>query len=212
MSITQLLTLTLPPTTPNSTLLTLKQSKPPQNYSLGTHIHPPTTLQLTSSHPDINAATSSLTPTTPYLSTIFSTLGQPQKTHHVAFSNGTPNFSEKGAMASPLVEFVKVLFPVARATPEFRRGIERDFRVFDEKCVAVARGNGGVAFGWGVDEEEADEGEIEGGKAVGFFVVRGWERMGCFEELVATDEFKGAIEGLKAWEVPMEMWFVEREG
>ncbi|EMD64516.1 hypothetical protein COCSADRAFT_26657 [Bipolaris sorokiniana ND90Pr] len=111
-------------------------------------------------------------------------------------------------MASPLIEFVKISFPAARATPDFRGSIERDFRVFDEKCVAVARGNGGVAFGWGVDEEEQEG--VEGGMAVGFFVLRGWEGMEYFEQLVGTSEFKGAIEGLKGWGAPMNMWFVQR--
>ncbi|EUC34336.1 hypothetical protein COCCADRAFT_35998 [Bipolaris zeicola 26-R-13] len=201
MTITQLLTFTLP-SPHHDTLPTLKQSKKPPNVSIGTHLQTPITLQLTSQHPDITSATS------PYLANILSTLGTPQKTYNLAFSHGTPIFSKNGAMASPLLEFVKVSFPAEQATPEFRRGIERDFEVFDEKCVAVARGNGGVAFGWGVDEEEADE----GGKAVGFFVVRGWEGMRCFEELVGTSDFKGAIEGLKGWGAPMEMWFVQREG
>ncbi|EMD88589.1 hypothetical protein COCC4DRAFT_154811, partial [Bipolaris maydis ATCC 48331] len=205
----QLLTFTLAFPTPQDALLALKNTKTPPNYSLGTHLQAPNTLQLTSEHPDIHSATSSLT-NTPYLPNMLSTLSQPPKTTHIAFSHGVPIFSSQGAMASPLLEFVKVSFPAARATPDFRTGIEREFRVFDEKCLAVARGNGGVAFGWGVEEEEHEGGE--GGKVVGFFVVRGWEGMGCFEELVTMNEFKGAIEGLKGWGAPTEMWFVQREG
>lgn len=212
MTITQIIQLQQPSasaaeTQAQTALKALKGTKAPENYVPGTHIQDERKLQLTSEWHDSKAEA---TPAAnEYRNTVLSTLGTPEKMFHVNFTSGTSVFGKTGPMASPVVEFVKIYFAASRATSEFCAKIEKDFNAFDEKCLLVAQGNGGLAYGWVLEEQEHES--FKGEKARCFIVVRGWQSMQCFEGLLKTQEYKVAMGIVLGWEAPAEMWHVQRE-
>ena len=212
MPILQLLTFHFPTpsttdTASNTALSALKGPKAPQNFVLGTSISDKSTLQLTSEWHD--PAAESTPEASDYRQTILQTLGTPKSMYHVSLHNDASAFSDGGPMASALVEFVKIYFPSDKVDAAFQEKIEADFRRFDEICGRVVRGNGGVGYGWVVEEQE--HAEVEGGKCRCFFVARGWEGMQFFEEVLKTNEYKEAVQIVLGWGAPWEMWHVKRE-
>ncbi|USP79563.1 duf1212 domain membrane protein [Curvularia clavata] len=212
MTITQIIQFQQPSasaaeTQAHAALQALKDTKAPENYLLGTHIQDERKLQLTSEWHDPQAE--STPAANEYRSTVLSALGSPDKMLHVNFTSETPLFGETGPMVSPIIEFVKIYFPASRATSEFCAKIEKDFNVFDEKCLVAAQGNGGMAYGWVLEEQEHES--LKGEKARCFVVARGWQSMQCFEDLLKSQEYKDAMGIVIAWAAPADMWHVKRE-
>ena len=217
MPVLQLLTFHLPTpsaadTASSTALSALKSAKAPQNLVLGISIADKSTLQLTSEWHDVAAAET--TPeTSHYRQTILQTLGTHKSTLHVSLHDKDESsaFSDRGPLASAVVEFVKIYFPAHKVDDDaaFRAQIEADFEKFDAICGRVVRGTGGVRYGWVVEEQE--HAEVEGRKCRCFLVARGWEDMGFFEEVLGTNEYKEAVQILLAWAAPWEMWHVKRQ-
>ncbi|KAL7775671.1 hypothetical protein CFE70_009515 [Pyrenophora teres f. teres 0-1] len=201
MPMLQILTFTLPtPSTASASahtaLSALKNAKAPENFILGTRTSDKSTLQLTSEWHDPSAE---YTPeATSYRQTVLSTLGTPKTLFHVSLSGSSDAVSafatgSEGPMASPLVEYVQIYFPSAEVDEAFQARIEEDFRRFNEICMGVMRGNGGLRYGWVVEEQEHEGVE------------------GYFEEIVQTKEYGEAVKILLGWKAPWELWHVKRE-
>ena len=114
-----------------------------------------------------------------------------------------------GPAAAPILEYVQSWFPVGTVTPEFKHRIESDFLEFTEVFKREARGEiGGHAFGWA--EKAIEREDVEGGRAIGFIVARGWRIFEDFQFSTSTESFRQGIPTLYAWDAPHRMWFVER--
>lgn len=110
----------------------------------------------------------------------------------------------KGPATSPLLEVVVNYFPASRVTPDFRKQIEAEFLEFDSICRSVAEGDGGLAYGWSVDELDHDE--VKEDKTRPFFILRGWRSMEDFDNLTKLEKFgKDAIPILMVWKAPFKM-------
>lgn len=214
MTVTQIIHFSAPSasaadTQAHAAIKALKGTRAPDNYVLGTQTKDKRLLQLTSEWHDPSAEA---TPAADeYRNTVLSSLGNPQKMFHVSFtSTGSVFEAPNGPLSSPLVEFVQIFFPAEKVTDEFRAKIEKDFERFNQQCLTVARGNGGVAVGWVLEEQE-HESLKKGEKAKCFFVARGWEGMQSFDEVISTDVYKEAVGILLAWKAPWDLWHVKRE-
>jgi hypothetical protein len=185
------------------TLRALKGTKAPENYVFGTQTQDKQAIQLTSEWHDPKDEGSKEADT--YRNTVLSSLGNPESMYHVSFKQSA--FHENGPLSSPLVEFVQIWFPSKTVTASFRSSIEKDFEKFDKQCMKMAKGNGGLAYGWVLEEQEHEEVK---GKAKCFFVARGWEGMQGFRDLLETEEYKGAVPVLLKWKAPYKMWHVKR--
>ncbi|CAG5141391.1 uncharacterized protein ALTATR162_LOCUS923 [Alternaria atra] len=184
----------------------LKGAKAPENYVLGTQIQDKRNLQLTSEWHDPKAESSK--EADKYRETVIKTLGNPEKMFHVSFKDGDSAFDNGGPLSSPLVEFVQIYFPASKVTEDFRSKIEKEFKKFDDMCAKVVKGNGGLAYGWVLEEQEHKDVKE---KAKCFFVSRGWEGMQYFEDVIKTEEYKEAVQILLGWQAPWDMWHVKRE-
>jgi hypothetical protein len=121
-----------------------------------------------------------------------------------------PFFGPGKPASAPIIEHVLITFPNSRMTPAFRARIEADFAAFDTIVKRGARGDISVAWGWVQESLESEratgtEEQEEQEEATGFVVVRGWESMRDFENVLKTEEYKEAIPLLLAWEAPFEM-------
>jgi hypothetical protein len=147
-----------------------------------------------------------LTTITPEPSSDISSLLPPNTTPTASYTVhlNTPFFGPQTPGSAPIVEHVLISFPKSRATPAFRSRIEADFAVFNTIVKRGARGDIGVAWGW-VQESLSHESLGEGEEAMGFVVIRGWESMRDFENVLGTEEYKEAIPLLMAWEAPFDM-------
>jgi hypothetical protein len=154
------------------------------SYYLGTKIQDKSIIQLT----------------TPPSVRLPSSINNPIASYTVRFN--VPFFGATNAGSAPVVEHVLITFPNSRITSNFRARIEADFAAFDNIVKRGAHGDLGVASGW-VDEPLTHESLDEA--ATGFVVVRGWEAMEDFENLLKTSEYAEAIPLLMAWEAPFEM-------
>lgn len=170
---------------PPSTLQQAVSSLDHTDSVLGTKIQDQQIVQITSASP--------LAPN--------SALGSPLTSYTVNFNN--PFFGPNNPGSAPVVENVLITFPNSRITPEFRTRVENDFAAFDLLAKKGAKGDIGVAWGW--VEESLKHESLGAEEATGFFVVRGWETMGDFENVLATPEYAEAIPLLLAWEAPFEM-------
>lgn len=125
--------------------------------------------------------------------------GRPTDTYRVevnrlALENGGP-------ATSTFLEVVANYFPASQVTPDFRKQIEADFVQFDGIIKTVSEGDGGLAYGWSVDELDH-----EGEATRPFFILRGWRSMQDFEALTKKEVFgKEAIPILMAWKAPFKM-------
>lgn len=72
-----------------------------------------------------------------------------------------------------------------------------------EIFIQESNGCSGLAFGWGIEEQ--DHKDIEGRRAKNFVVVRGWNSFDDFERFVDTDAYKRAVPILIQWKTPFEM-------
>ena len=170
-------------------------------FTLGTKVQDPTTIQITAEWPSIQAPNDLATsPAYQALTNTISTISPTPLQATIA----TLNASVFAAGNPPLVEFVQSYFP-ASSPPDFLAKIEGDFARFEamyrRRGSPDACGEIGLATGWA---EEKD-----GARA--FVVVRGWREMGQFEAALATEEFGEGIGILMGWEVPFELWHVERK-
>jgi heme-degrading monooxygenase HmoA len=154
------------------------------SYYLGTKIQDKSIIQLT----------------TPPSARLPSSLNNAIAPYTVRFN--APFFGATNAGSAHVVEHVLITFFNSRVTPNFRARIEADFAAFDNIVKRGAHGNLGVASGW-VEEPLTHESLDE--DATGFVVVRGWETMEDFENLLKTSEYAKAIPLLMAWEAPFEM-------
>jgi hypothetical protein len=208
MSVTQILHFRAPSASKaddqaQEALKALKSAKAPENYVFGTQTADKSAIQLTSEWHDPKDEGSKEADT--YRKTVLDNLGNPESMYHVSFKQSA--FDKGGPLSSPLVEFVQIWFPSKTVTADFRKKIESDFEKFDKQCMKVAKGNGGLAYGWVLEEQEHEEVK---GKAKCFFIARGWEGMQGFRELVETEEYKGAVGILMGWKAPFKMWHVKR--
>ncbi|KAI2477406.1 hypothetical protein Ptr902_11031 [Pyrenophora tritici-repentis] len=161
MPILQILTFTLPSpseaeASAHTALSSLKNAKAPENFVLGTRTSDKSALQLTSEWHDPAAE---FTPeATSYRQTVLSTLGTPKSLFHVSLSGSSAVSAfasgSEGPMASPLVEYVQIYFPSGMVDEAFQEKIESEFRQFNEICMKVVRGNGGLRYGWVMEEQE----------------------------------------------------------
>jgi hypothetical protein len=185
----------------------LKGAKAPENYVLGTQVQDQRNLQLTSEWHDPQAESSKEAET--YRETVIKTLGNPEKMFHVSFKEEHTVFDNGGPMSSPLVEYIQVYFPASKVTDSFRSKIEKDVQKFEDLCAGVMKGNGGLAYGWVLEEQE--HADVKEEKVKCFFAARGWDGMKSFQTLAQTEECKEAAKIMMAWEAPFEMWHVKRE-
>ncbi|KAJ4383936.1 hypothetical protein N0V86_000779 [Didymella sp. IMI 355093] len=170
-------------------------------FVIGTKVQDPTTIQITSEWPLIQAP-SDLTDSTSFqaFNNTISSIASSPLTIIVAsldksiFAAGTP----------PLIEFVHCSFP-GSSSPEFRSKIDGDFARFESilrrRGAPEELGELGLATGWAEEKDGVR----------GFVVVRGWAEMEKFEEAVQTEEFKEAIPILMGWDVPFELWHIEKK-
>ncbi|KAF2758204.1 hypothetical protein EJ05DRAFT_486254 [Pseudovirgaria hyperparasitica] len=121
-----------------------------------------------------------------------------------------PALGPKGPATAPVVEYVHTFFPVSKVTPEFKKKIEDDFVRFNELFLMIGLvGEMGCTMGWSVDE--VNYAGIEGEKAVGFVVIRGWDTMANFEKVMSLDKTREVLSILFGWGAPYKMWHVARE-
>lgn len=113
-------------------------------------------------------------------------------------------FLDTGAGSANIYECVQSFFPVSAVTPQFKRTIEQDFVKFDGIYGRDGvKGSTEAVFGWSLDEQDHED--IQGGKAIGFFVIRGWDTMRNFELSLQTDNYKESIPILYGWNAPFKM-------
>lgn len=101
-----------------------------------------------------------------------------------------------------IVEYIQNYFPKSRVDQAFKTKIEADFDRF-YGSVKDAPGSKGVVYGWTMDDLFHEE--IEGDSAVCFFVLRGWDSMGHFQQGMDTEAFRNNIGSLLAWKAPYEL-------
>lgn len=180
----------------------LKAAKCPEQYVFGTQVQDQSAAQITSEWKGIEDYASF--PTDPkfssFVGSVSSIYGEPREVYHVALNRSA--FGVEGPATANVVEYAQSYFPASRITPEFEKQIEEDFLRFDKIVKKDAKGDLGLAFGWTL--EELDHDDIEG-KARGFVILRGWESMEHFEQLVKGEAFKEAVAILYAWKAPFKM-------
>lgn len=59
-----------------------------------------------------------------------------------------------------------------------------------------------LATGW---TEDHDNAEVEGGKSIDFCVVRGWDSVEAFQEMVKKERVKEALGILFGWGAPFKL-------
>jgi len=128
-------------------------------------------------------------------------LGKGHSTFHVDLNE--PILGSDGAATSNVTEFVQVYFASSRVTPELQRHVEAEFVKFDDIVTQEAKGNGGLTFGWVLEDQ--DHQDVEGGRAKCFFVARGWESMEDFQRLVQSKAYERAIPFMLGLEAPFKM-------
>jgi hypothetical protein len=169
-------------------------------FTAGTKVQDPTTIQITAEWPSVQAPSDLTT------STSFHAFEKAISDIAPSFKTTIVNLNDSVFVAHspPLVEFVHCSFP-ASSEPDFQAKIEDDFArfesIFRRRGSQEKVGDIGLATGWA---EEKD-----GVRA--FVVVRGWSGMSRFEDAVQSEEFKEGIPILMAWGVPFELWHVERK-
>ena len=174
-----------------------------QHFAIGTELEDKIALQIL-----IEDSESTNGPTTNVLNALrTSTTTQPTNLQ-ITFS--TSPFALSGPAAAPIIEYVQSWFPISKVTSAFRQQVERDFINFTHIFKRETKGDVGWSYGW-VDGQLEKE-DVEGGKAIGFIIARGWETIEAFRASTATESFKEAIPILYAWGAPHRMWFVERKG
>lgn len=128
-------------------------------------------------------------------------LGEGHSIFHVDLNH--PILGSGGAGTSNVTEFVQIYFPTSQATTELRRHVEAEFVKFDEIVTQEAKGNGGLTFGWTLEDQKHKD--IEGENAECFFVARGWESMEHFQALVKTKAYERAIPLMMGLNAPFKM-------
>lgn len=180
----------------------LKAAKGPEQYVFGKHIQDQNAVQITSEWEGVQDYTNFKD--TPefknFVGSVHSSYGEPQEVYHVGLNRSA--FGPDGPATANVVEYAQSYFPAPRVTPEFKQQIEEDFLRFDEIVKREVKGDLGLAFGWTLEELEHEG--IEG-KAKSFIILRGWESMERFEQLVKSDAFKEAGPILFAWKAPFKM-------
>lgn len=205
MEITQIIHFNSQPVEENTiqqTVKAIREIKRPQNFTLGTQIQDKTAVQITAEWGGPEHENFKTTPEfknfTDTLSIIY---GQPHRIFHVDLNN--PAFGPQGPGTANVVEYVQNYFPASLVTPEFQKKIEAEFLKFEAICIKSSTGDVGCASGW--VKEELEHEDIKGEKAKCFLVMRGWGKMGDFERLVQSEDFRKAIPILLAWNVPYKM-------
>jgi heme-degrading monooxygenase HmoA len=181
----------------------VKGASSPKNFVIGAEIQDKGAIQVTSEWEGVqDYANFGTTPEfNSFTKNLRNSCGDPRRIFHVDLARSV--FGPDGPATANVVEYVSSYFPVSVATLEFRKQIEKDFFRFDEIFNKNANGNKGWTYGWALDE--LDHENIKGEKATCFFIVRGWESFGHFEQSTKNDEFKEAIPILLGWKAPFKM-------
>ncbi|KAF3045681.1 hypothetical protein E8E12_011186 [Didymella heteroderae] len=170
-------------------------------FTIGTKVQDPTTIQITAEWPSIQSPSDLIT-SSAYQA--FTTAISGLASSHLETAVVKLNKSIFAAGNPPLIEFVKSDFP-SSSIPELQTKIEDDFARFEaiycRRGSLDERGEIGLATGWA---EEKD-----GVRA--FVVVRGWREMQRFEKSLQSEEFKEGIPILMGWGIPFELWHVDEK-
>jgi quinol monooxygenase YgiN len=185
---------------------TLKDQKDITHFVIGTKVQEPDVIQITSEWNDIQSPVELRA--SPAFKLLMDSIRKLNNSSLPIVTLVTLDRSPFADGIPPLIEYVKVDFPVSSTTPTFQAQIRADFDKFEtlfrKRGDAESTGEVGLTIGWADDQESVhQEGDRE--RVTSFVVVRGWRSMADFEKAVKTEVFKEAIPILLGWGAPFEL-------